>query len=82
MPFSSIQPCPGGPMHLPAVVSLGGYFWVECPDCMRQSYAVESEPAAKEAWATDVGLPGRSALIENLRAAEQARLKRQTDELQ
>lgn len=67
-----VDPCPGGVGHEPFVAHIGGYFWVECPQCGRESYAVDSAAVATEAWSRDVGQEGRSQLILNLKASAAA----------
>lgn len=48
---------------------MGGHYWVECPQCGRESYAAETEANAIYAWFSDVGQKGRSNLIAELKAS-------------
>ena len=65
---TELAKCPGGADHTPAVINVGYHFWVECQTCHRESYAVQSVDDAAAAWSSDVGMPGRSNLIQSLRS--------------
>ena len=65
---AEVAACPGGADHTPAVINVGAHFWVECRACHRESYAVRSAAEAA-AWSSDLGMPGRSNLIQSLRSA-------------
>ena len=63
-----ISPCNGGASHKPVLMEIKHTYWIQCPDCGRESYAVSTPEKATQAWASDVGQKGRSNLIESLKA--------------
>lgn len=67
MTEKELAPCPGGTGHIPKLMNVAGHFWVECKDCQRESYVVNSATDAASGWASDVGRPGRSNLLRSLR---------------
>lgn len=68
MSHIELTACPGGGDHTPKLINVGTHFWVECQACRRESYAVHSADEAAAAWSSDVGMPGRSNLIQSLRS--------------
>lgn len=67
MSHIELAACPGGVGHTPVVINVDAHFWVEYQTCQRESYAVHSADEAAAAWSSDVGMRGRSNLIQSLR---------------
>ena len=60
--------CNGGFDHKPIMLHIGRHYWIECPTCGREAYAVSTPEKAAQAWESDVGQKGRSNLIAHLKA--------------
>ena len=68
MKHIKLTACPCGADHAPSIMQMGDHFWIECPQCGRESFAVGTESEATSAWSSDVGSKGRSNLIANIKA--------------